>query len=69
MDIAVQVCDPANIKVNFSEIGGLDNIISAIKTDVISLVKNPSVLSRSSYYRTPKGILLYGPPGKDALMV
>ena len=58
VDIAVQVCNPDSIKVSFNEIGGLDDVISAIKTDVISLVKNPSVMSRSSYYRTPKGKML-----------
>lgn len=69
IDIALQVVNPKNIKVSWKDIGGLDEIIRVMKTDVISLFKNPKIMKSSSYYRPPKGILLYGPPGCGKTMI
>lgn len=62
-EIALQVVDPNTITITWDSIGGLEDIIDILKIDVISLFKNPEIMATNNYYRPPKGILLYGPPG------
>lgn len=64
--IAEDVIDPTDIDVTFRDVGGID----PIKTELFDLVVLP--LLRPDLFRSdsglvtpPRGILLYGAPGKD----
>ena len=62
------VIDPSNLTVTFSDIGGMDHIKSEIyDLVVLPLVRPDLFMSDSGLVSPPKGILLYGPPGKCKL--
>ncbi|KAL5519773.1 hypothetical protein ACEPAG_1433 [Sanghuangporus baumii] len=68
--IAAEVIHPDDIDVRFSDIGGLDNIISSLRESVIYPLVYPSLFSSSSsLLSAPKGVLLYGPPGCGKTML
>ncbi|KAL5482374.1 MSP1 [Sanghuangporus weigelae] len=68
--IASEVIHPDDIDVRFSDIGGLDNIISSLRESVIYPLVYPSLFSSSSsLLSAPKGVLLYGPPGCGKTML
>jgi transitional endoplasmic reticulum ATPase len=54
--------------VNWSEIGGLDDVKQHLKEAVEWPLKNPEIFSRLGI-KPPKGILLYGPPGCGKTML
>jgi SpoVK/Ycf46/Vps4 family AAA+-type ATPase len=68
--IANEVIHPDDIHVRFSDIGGLDPIISSLRESIIYPLLYPNLFtSSSSLLGAPKGVLLYGPPGCGKTML
>ncbi|PFH54016.1 hypothetical protein AMATHDRAFT_73048 [Amanita thiersii Skay4041] len=68
--VANEVIHPDDITVAFSDIGGLDPIISHLRESVIYPLLYPDLFtSTSSLLSAPKGVLLYGPPGCGKTML
>ncbi|KAH9960126.1 AAA-domain-containing protein [Russula dissimulans] len=68
--IASEVIHPDDIDVTFSDIGGLEEIISSLQESVIIPLLYPAIFrSSSSLLGPPKGVLLYGPPGCGKTML
>lgn len=59
---------PEEIKVNFSDIGGLELIIDELREAVILPLTQPELFS-ASLIKPPKGVLFYGPPGCGKTML
>ncbi|CDO72197.1 hypothetical protein BN946_scf184970.g49 [Trametes cinnabarina] len=67
--IASEVIHPDDIDVRFSDIGGLDPIISSLRESVIYPLRFPHLFTSSSLLGAPKGVLLFGPPGCGKTML
>ncbi|KAF9450539.1 ATPase [Macrolepiota fuliginosa MF-IS2] len=68
--VANEVIHPDDINIRFSDIGGLDNIISSLRESVIYPLLYPNLFtSSSSLLGAPKGVLLFGPPGCGKTML
>jgi len=68
--IASEVIHPDDIDVRFTDIGGLEVIISSLQESVIIPLLYPGLFRSSSTLLTaPKGVLLYGPPGCGKTML
>ncbi|KAL0960575.1 hypothetical protein HGRIS_005609 [Hohenbuehelia grisea] len=68
--VANEVIHPDDIHVRFSDIGGLEPIISSLRESVIYPLLYPNLFSASSsLLSAPKGVLLYGPPGCGKTML
>ncbi|KAF9478209.1 ATPase [Pholiota conissans] len=68
--VANEVIHPDDIKVTFTDIGGLDPIISSLRESVIYPLLYPNLFtSSSSLLGAPKGVLLFGPPGCGKTML
>jgi len=68
--IASEVIHPDDIDVGFTDIGGLEDIISSLQESVIIPLLYPGLFrSSSSLLAAPKGVLLYGPPGCGKTML
>ncbi|KAF7767983.1 hypothetical protein Agabi119p4_7226 [Agaricus bisporus var. burnettii] len=68
--VANEVIHPDDIGVRFSDIGGLDTIISSLRESVIYPLLYPNLFtSTSSLLGAPKGVLLFGPPGCGKTML
>ncbi|KAI0727933.1 ATPase [Fomitopsis betulina] len=67
--IASEVIHPDDIDVRFSDIGGLEPIISSLRESVIYPLVFPHLFSSSSLLGAPKGVLLFGPPGCGKTML
>ncbi|KAI9779219.1 MAG: hypothetical protein M1839_007471 [Geoglossum umbratile] len=68
--IASEVIAPEDIRVSFSDIGGLGDIIEELKESVIYPLTLPHLYSHSSpLLAAPAGVLLYGPPGCGKTML
>ncbi|KAI9774627.1 MAG: hypothetical protein M1840_002876 [Geoglossum simile] len=68
--IASEVIAPEDIRVSFSDIGGLNDIIEELKESVIYPLTLPHLYSHSSpLLSAPAGVLLYGPPGCGKTML
>ncbi|POW07549.1 hypothetical protein PSTT_08134 [Puccinia striiformis] len=65
-----EVIQPDEIEVGFPDIGGLDPIINDLKESVIFPLCYPSTFKSSAgLFSSPKGVLLYGPPGCGKTML
>ncbi|KAI0783450.1 ATPase [Abortiporus biennis] len=67
--IASEIIHPDDIDVGFSDIGGLDPIISSLRESVIYPLLYPHLFSSSTLLGAPKGVLLFGPPGCGKTML
>jgi len=68
--IATEVVHPSEIPISFSDIGGLDALISDLQESVIYPLTLPSLYASSSpLLSAPSGVLLYGPPGCGKTML
>lgn len=67
--IASEVIHPDDIDVRFSDIGGLEPIISSLRESVIYPLVYPHLFNSSSLLGAPKGVLLFGPPGCGKTML
>ncbi|KAF8740699.1 hypothetical protein AX14_007599 [Amanita brunnescens Koide BX004] len=68
--VANEVIHPDDINVTFSDIGGLDPIISHLREAIIYPLLYPKVFTAtSSLISAPKGVLLFGPPGCGKTML
>uniref|UniRef100_A0A8C9GU23 Outer mitochondrial transmembrane helix translocase n=1 Tax=Piliocolobus tephrosceles TaxID=591936 RepID=A0A8C9GU23_9PRIM len=63
MSIAAYLVDPLNMHVTWSDITGLDDVITDLKDTVILPIKKKHLFENSRRLQPPKGVLLYGPPG------
>ncbi|KAI0036267.1 P-loop containing nucleoside triphosphate hydrolase protein [Vararia minispora EC-137] len=69
-EIAAEIIHPDDIDVKFSDIAGLEDIISSLQESVIFPLVHPTIFgSSSSLLAPPKGVLLYGPPGCGKTML
>lgn len=69
VQVASQLIDPNSINVTWSDICGLDNVINKIRSHVILPMKLAPSTPDLRNFRTPTGILLYGPPGCGKTML
>ncbi|PVU92743.1 hypothetical protein BB561_003624 [Smittium simulii] len=68
--VASEVVFSEQISEGFSDIGGIDKIIESLKESVIYPLTHPHLFNcRSGLIGTPKGVLLYGPPGCGKTML
>ncbi|GAQ82002.1 AAA-type ATPase family protein [Klebsormidium nitens] len=67
--IACDVVDSNDINVDFSCVGGLDDVKSALKELVVLPLKRPDLFMSGKLLRPLKGVLLYGPPGTGKTML
>ncbi|KAK9449798.1 P-loop containing nucleoside triphosphate hydrolase protein [Limtongia smithiae] len=65
-----EVVSPDDIKVKFTDIGGLEDIIDDLRESVLYPLTMPGFFANSSpLLQAPKGVLLYGPPGCGKTML
>ena len=62
------VLNPADIKVGFDEIGGMEEVKRSIIELIVFPLQHPELFT-GKLLRPPKGILLYGPPGTGKTMM
>ncbi|GJE92609.1 ATP-binding protein [Phanerochaete sordida] len=67
--IASEIIHPDDIDVHFSDIGGLEPIISSLQESVIYPLRFPELFASSTLLGAPKGVLLFGPPGCGKTML
>ncbi|MBN3276483.1 ATD1B protein, partial [Polyodon spathula] len=63
MSIAAHLVDPLNMQITWSDIAGLDDVITELKDTVILPIQKRHLFEGSRLLQPPKGVLLYGPPG------
>ncbi|XP_029953873.1 ATPase family AAA domain-containing protein 1-B [Salarias fasciatus] len=63
MSIAAHLVDPLSMQITWSDIAGLDEVITELKETVILPVQKRHLFQGSRLLQPPKGVLLYGPPG------
>ncbi|XP_078106418.1 outer mitochondrial transmembrane helix translocase [Sander vitreus] len=69
MNIAVHLVDPQTMKVSWTDIAGLDEIINELQDTVILPFQKRHLLAGSKLFQPPKGVLLFGPPGCGKTMI
>lgn len=69
IQVASQLIDPSSINISWSDICGLDSVITKIRSHVILPMKLSTLDLGARKFRTPTGILLYGPPGCGKTML
>ncbi|KAJ7639187.1 P-loop containing nucleoside triphosphate hydrolase protein [Roridomyces roridus] len=68
--VANEVIHPDDINVKFTDIGGLDAIVSSLRESIIYPLVYPDLFtSASPLLGSPKGVLLFGPPGCGKTML
>uniref|UniRef100_A0A674PNT2 Outer mitochondrial transmembrane helix translocase n=1 Tax=Takifugu rubripes TaxID=31033 RepID=A0A674PNT2_TAKRU len=63
MSIAAHLVDPLSLQITWTDIAGLDDVITELKETVILPVQKRHLFQNSRLLQPPKGVLLYGPPG------
>ncbi|OCT69840.1 outer mitochondrial transmembrane helix translocase isoform X2 [Xenopus laevis] len=69
MSIAAHLVDPLSMLVTWSDIAGLDDVITDLKDTVILPIRKRYLFENSRLLQPPKGVLLYGPPGCGKTMI
>ena len=69
IEVAADVVCPDDIDVTFAEIGGLSEQAKQLQQAILLPVRRPSLFAQSKLFRSPKGILLHGPPGTGKTML
>ncbi|CAF0760787.1 unnamed protein product [Rotaria sordida] len=69
MCLLTDLINPTDINVTWQDIGGLDEIIDNVRQTVIYPLQHPELFNQSKLLTTPKGVLLYGPPGCGKTML
>jgi SpoVK/Ycf46/Vps4 family AAA+-type ATPase len=69
MCLLADLIDPRDINVTWQDIGGLQEIVDNVRQTVIYPLQHPELFSQSKLLTTPKGVLLYGPPGCGKTML
>jgi SpoVK/Ycf46/Vps4 family AAA+-type ATPase len=69
MCLLADLINPMDIKTAWQDIGGLDDIIDNVRQTVIYPLQHPELFNQSKLLTTPKGVLLYGPPGCGKTML
>ncbi|KAJ7051808.1 P-loop containing nucleoside triphosphate hydrolase protein [Mycena amicta] len=67
--VANEVIHPDDINVKFTDIGGLDAIVASLRESIIYPLVYPNLFSSASLLGSPKGVLLFGPPGCGKTML
>ncbi|XP_013395490.1 ATPase family AAA domain-containing protein 1-B [Lingula anatina] len=67
--VAANLVDLCSIEMDWTDIGGLQEVKEDIRETVIFPFKRHDLVMGSSLLRAPKGVLLYGPPGCGKTMV
>ena len=67
--LLVDLINPDDIDVTWTDIGGLDQAIDNLRKTVIYPLQHPELFNHSKLLTTPKGVLLYGPPGCGKTML
>ena len=62
--ISASLLNSTSVKTKWEDIAGLDCIIEELKETVFLPIKNQKLIANSTLLRSPKGVLLHGPPGK-----
>ncbi|MBW03268.1 ATPase family AAA domain-containing protein 1, partial [Eschrichtius robustus] len=62
MGIAAHQLDHLNTYVTWSDIGGLNDVITDLKDTVILPIKKKHLFENSKLLQPPKGVFLYAPP-------
>ena len=63
LNMARNLIDPEALTDDFSNIGGLSEILEKIQTSVLLPLARPDLFAHSGVAQQPTGVLLYGPPG------
>ncbi|KAK2845318.1 hypothetical protein Q7C36_010172 [Tachysurus vachellii] len=63
MNIASHLVDPRSMKVTWTDVAGLDDIITQLQDSVILPIQKRHLFRGSKLLQPPRGVLLYGPPG------
>ena len=69
IEVAADVVCPDDIDVTFAEIGGLSEQAKQLQQAILLPVRRPALFAQSKLFRSPKGILLHGPPGTGKTML
>ncbi|CCF58974.1 hypothetical protein KAFR_0F03780 [Kazachstania africana CBS 2517] len=67
--ILSSVVTPEEIDTSFTDIGGLENLISDLHESVIYPLTIPELYSNTPLLQAPTGVLLHGPPGCGKTML
>lgn len=63
LEVASDVVAADDLNATFADIGGLQQIGSALEKHIILPLSRPELFKQSKLLRPPKGVLLHGPPG------
>jgi hypothetical protein len=69
IEVAADVVCPDDIDVTFAQIGGLSEQAKQLQQAILLPVRRPLLFAQSKLFRSPKGILLHGPPGTGKTML
>jgi SpoVK/Ycf46/Vps4 family AAA+-type ATPase len=69
MCLLADLINPIDIQITWQDIGGLNEIIDHVRQTVIYPLQHPELFNQSKLLTTPKGVLLYGPPGCGKTML
>ena len=67
--IASNLVDPESLATSWDDIGGLDDVIAELISNVLIPFTRPELFRHSDLIQAPKGVLLYGPPGCGKTMI
>jgi len=69
MTIASQLLVPEDIPVSWKDVGGLESVVNILNEAVILPFQRGDLFKKSKLFASPKGVLLYGPPGCGKTML